>query len=157
RDGLPVGRQHRDVYADRQLQGGPGSCAGPAGAARTMNFGIAFAPLVPAYLLWAAGIAALLVTALLLFVRSRGALVRGTALAPLVFALANPSFTREDREPIPSVVAVVIDKNPSQNFGERGKQTEEARAALSERLGRIPNLDVRVVEAGIADGETDGT
>jgi hypothetical protein len=122
-----------------------------------MNFGIAFAPLVPAYVLWAAGIVAFLVTALLLFIRSRGALVRGTALALLVLALANPSFTREDREPIPSVVAVVIDKSPSQNFGQRAKQTEEARAALNERLARIPNLDVRVVEAGIADGETDGT
>jgi hypothetical protein len=122
-----------------------------------MNFGIAFAPLVPAYVLWAAGIVALLVTALLLFIRSRGALVRGTALALLVLALANPSFTREDRDPIPSVVVVVIDKSPSQNFGERAKQTEEARAALNERLGRIPNLDIRVVEAGVADGETDGT
>ncbi len=122
-----------------------------------MNFGIAFAPLVPAYVLWAAGIVALLVTALLLFIRSRGALVRGIALALLVLALANPSFTREDRDPIPSVVVVVIDKSPSQNFGERAKQTEEARAALNERLGRIPNLDVRVVEAGVADGETDGT
>jgi hypothetical protein len=122
-----------------------------------MNFGIAFAPLVPAYVLWAAGIVALLVTALLLFIRSRGALVRGTAFALLVLALANPSFTREDRDPIPSVVVIVIDKSPSQNFGERAKQTEEARAALNERLGRIPNLDVRVVEAGVADGETDGT
>ena len=122
-----------------------------------MNFGIAFAPLVPAYVLWAAGIVAFIVTALLLFIRSRGALVRGTALALLVLALANPSFTREDRDPIPSVVAVVIDKSPSQNFGQRAKQTEEARAALNERLGRIPNLDVRMVEAGVADGETDGT
>ena len=122
-----------------------------------MNFGIAFAPLVPAYVLLAAGIVAFIVTALLLFIRSRGALVRGTALALLVLALANPSFTREDRDPIPSVVAVVIDKSPSQNFGQRAKQTEEARAALNERLGRIPNLDVRVVEAGVADGETDGT
>ena len=51
----------------------------------------------------------------------------------------------------------MIDKSPSQNFGDRAKQTEEARAALIERLARIPNLDVRVVEAGAADGETDGT
>ena len=122
-----------------------------------MNFGIAFAPLVPAYLLWAAGAAALFVTVLLLVIRSRGAWIRGLALALLILALANPSLTREDRDPIPSVVAVVIDRSPSQNFGQRAKQTEEARAALNERLARIPNLDVRVVEAGVADGETDGT
>ncbi|MGD9922949.1 MAG: hypothetical protein AB7V13_16145 [Pseudorhodoplanes sp.] len=122
-----------------------------------MNFGIAFAPLVPAYVLWAAAAIALVISALLLFIRSRGALLRATAMALLIFALANPSFTREDRDPIPSVVAVVIDKSPSQNFGARAKQTEEARTALMERLARIPNLDVRVVEAGVADGETDGT
>jgi hypothetical protein len=122
-----------------------------------MNFGISFAPLVPAYVLWAAAAVAIVISALLLFIRSRGALLRALAMALLIFALANPSFTREDREPIPSVVAVVIDKSSSQNFGSRAKQTEEARTALAERLARIPNLDVRVVEAGAADGETDGT
>ena len=117
-----------------------------------MNFGISFAPLVPAYLIWAAVAVAVIISALLLFIGSRGALLRATAMAFLILALANPSFTREDREPIPSVVAVVIDKSPSQNFGNRAKQTEEARAALIERLARIPNLDVRVVDAGAADG-----
>ena len=122
-----------------------------------MNIGIAFAPLVPPYVLWAA-IALVAVLAVLLFVvRSRGAAIRTLALALMVLALANPSFTREDREPLSSVVSVVIDKSPSQNFGERLQQTETARAALAERLGRIPGLDVRFVEAGEADGETDGT
>lgn len=122
-----------------------------------MNFSISFAPLVPVYVLWAAAAVAVIMSALLLFIGSRGALLRSTAMAFLILALANPSFTREDREPIPSVVAVVIDKSPSQNFGNRAKQTEEARAGLIERLARIPNLDVRVVDAGAADGETDGT
>ena len=78
-------------------------------------------------------------------------------LALMVLALANPSFTREDREPLTSVAAVVIDRSPSQNFGERRQQTEATRAALADRLGRIQGLDVRFVEAGQADGETDGT
>ncbi len=122
-----------------------------------MNFGIAFAPLVPAYVLWAAVVVAIAVAALLIFARSRGALVRATALALLVLALANPSFTREDREPLTSVAAVVIDKSPSQSFGDRAQQTETARAQLTERLARIPGLEVRMVEAGQSDGETDGT
>ena len=74
-----------------------------------------------------------------------------------MLALANPSLTREDREPLTSVAAVVVDKSPSQGFGDRTQQTEAARAALAERLGRIAGLEVRFVEAGQADGETDGT
>src|SRR5476651_647735 len=83
--------------------------------------------------------------------------MRAIALTLLVLALANPSLTREDRDPIPSVAAVIVDKSPSQNFGDRNAQTENARATLVERLKRIPGLEVRVTEAGAADGETDGT
>src|SRR5690349_13552898 len=75
----------------------------------------------------------------------------------MVLALANPSLTREDRDPIPSVAAVIVDKSPSQDFGNRTQQTEAVRATLVERLKRIPGLEVRVTEAGAADGETDGT
>jgi hypothetical protein len=122
-----------------------------------MNLGIAFAPLVPPYLVWAALVCALGASLLLIFVRSRGAFVRAAALMLLVLALTNPSFTREDREPLTSVAAIVIDKSPSQNFGDRLQQTEAARAELTERLSRIPGLEVRTVEAGHTDGETDGT
>jgi hypothetical protein len=122
-----------------------------------MNLGISFAPLVPAYIIWTAFGVAVLLAVLLLVARSRGALARAVAMALMVLALANPSFTREDRDPIPSVAAVVVDRSPSQNFGERTKQTEEALATLMEKLKRVPGLEVRVAEAGQADGETDGT
>jgi hypothetical protein len=122
-----------------------------------MNLGVSFAPLVPNYVVWAAFGASVLISALLLLARSRGAVLRAIALGLMVLALANPSFTREDRDPIPSVAAVIVDKSPSQDFGDRNKQTEEARKALVDRLHRIPGLDVRVAEAGQADGENDGT
>ena len=122
-----------------------------------MTFGISFAPLVPDYVVWAALGVAVLMTALLLVARSRGAWMRVVALALMVLALANPSLTREDRDPIPSVAAVIIDKSPSQNFGDRNAQTDAARAALVERLKAVPGLEVRVAEAAQADGETDGT
>ena len=122
-----------------------------------MNLGISFAPLVPDYVVWAAFGVAVLMSALLLLARSRGALVRAVAMALFVLALANPSLTREDRDPIPSVAAVIVDKSPSQNFGDRNAQTEAARAALAERLKAIPGLEVRVAEAAQADGENDGT
>jgi hypothetical protein len=122
-----------------------------------MGFGITFSPLVPNEVLFAALAVAAVVALLLFLIRSRGAFLRTIALACAALALANPSLTREDREALNSVAVVVVDKSPSQNFGDRTKQTEEARAAVMQRLGRIPNLEVRVVEAGQADGETDGT
>ena len=122
-----------------------------------MNIGIAFAPLVGTLILWAAIAAATLFVLLLFISRSRGAAVRTLALALIVLALANPSFTREDRDPLTSVAVVVVDKSPSQNFGDRMQQTEAARAKILDQLHRIPGLEVRVIEAGEADGETDGT
>jgi hypothetical protein len=122
-----------------------------------MQYGIAFTPLVPSLVLWLALAAIAVIAALLLLGRTRGAAVRVTALALIVLALANPSFTREDREPLSSVAAVVIDKSPSQNFGERTRETHEAQEALVDSLKKIKGLEVRVVEAGQADGETDGT
>lgn len=122
-----------------------------------MQYGIAFAPLVPTLVLWI-GLAAIVVMAVvLLLARARGAAVRVVALALILLALANPSFTREEREPLSSVAAVVVDKSPSQNFGDRANQTEQTRQALVDRLKQIKGLEVRVVEAGQADGETDGT
>ena len=122
-----------------------------------MNLGVSFAPLLPVYVVWAAFGLAVLISIVLLLARSRGAPMRALALGLLVLALANPSLTREDRDPIPSVAAVIVDKSPSQNFGDRRAQTEAARQALVERLKHIPGLEVRVAEAGAADGETDGT
>src|SRR5690349_9681296 len=122
-----------------------------------MQYGIAFTPLVPTIVLWVALAAIAAIGALLLVSRSRGAAVRVFALALVLLALANPSFTREDREPLSSVAAVVIDKSPSQNFGERTQETVKAQEALVDALKKVKGLEVRVVEAGQADGETDGT
>lgn len=122
-----------------------------------MTYGIAFAPLVPAIVLWIALAAIIVITALLLVGRARGAAVRVAALALILLALANPSFTREEREPLSSVAAVIVDKSPSQNFGDRADQAAKARDALVDRLKQVKGLEVRVVDAGQADGETDGT
>ena len=119
-----------------------------------MNLGIAFEPLLSLPLLAAAGIAAAVVAALLLLSRSRGAVLRTLALALGVIALANPSLTREDRDPLTSVVAVVLDRSASQRFGDRSEATNKAAEILKERLGAIPNLEVRIVDGG---AEGDGT
>src|SRR3954454_21486773 len=122
-----------------------------------MQYGISFTPLVPSLVLWLAVAAIAVIAAILLLGRARGATMRVAALALILLALANPSVTREDREPLSSVAAVVIDKSPSQSFGDRTRETERTREALVDALKKIKGLEVRVVEAGQADGETDGT
>src|ERR1700744_3986319 len=122
-----------------------------------MNYGITFTPLVPSLVLWMSMVAAVVIAGLLLLSRPRSAWMRLLALSLLLLALTNPSFTREEREPLSSVAAVVIDKSPSQNFGDRTNETARAQQALVDNLKKIPGVEVRVVEAGRADGETDGT
>src|SRR5438874_1637239 len=122
-----------------------------------MNYGIAFTPLVPAIVLWIALAAIVVIAAVLLLARARGTAVRVAALVLFLLALANPSFTREDRDPLTSVAAVVVDKSPSQNFGNRNQETAKAQEALVDSLKKIKGLELRVVDAGQADGETDGT
>ena len=122
-----------------------------------MNYGIAFTPLIPSPVLWTALAAIVVIAGLLLLGRPRGAWLRLLALGLLLLALANPSFTREEREPLSSVATVVVDKSPSQNFGDRTAETARTQQALVDSLKKIPGIEVRVVEAGQADGETDGT
>lgn len=81
-----------------------------------MNFGVTFVPLVPDYVVWAALVIAFALAVMLAVVRTRGAFVRAIALALFVLALANPSFTREDRDPLTSVAVVVVDKSPKSGF-----------------------------------------
>jgi hypothetical protein len=111
-------------------------------------YAFAAAPLLP----WAAiavlGTAGALVLAVGIFRRARGVLWRGLAVAILLAALVNPSIIKERRSPQRDTAIVIVDESPSQTIGDRQKVTEQALAALSERLGREPNLDVRVVRAG---------
>ena len=112
-----------------------------------MQYGIAFTPLVPTAVLWIALAAIAVIAGLLLLGRARGAAMRVAALALILLALANPSFTSEEREPLSSVAAVVVDRSPSQNFDARTRQADQARDELVNRLKQIKGLEVRTVDA----------
>lgn len=124
-----------------------------------MNLGLAFDPLIPLPWLIAVAAVAGVVALLLLVARTRGAILRTLAIALAVLAIANPSLTREEREPLSTVVAVVVDQSASQDFGDRTQMTQAARAELEQRLARLKEqgAEVRFVEAGGGAGEVDGT
>jgi hypothetical protein len=122
-----------------------------------MNWSLTFEPLMP--WLWLAVIlvpVALLVLAGLAL-RQRGALFRLAALAALILALLNPVFLDEEREPLKSVVALVVDRSQSQDIGARTDETNRAVAAMQQRLARFGQFEVRTVEAGRADAADDRT
>ena len=124
-----------------------------------MNLGLAFDPLVT--LPWLIGLAVVagVVALLVVISRTRGAVLRALALLLAVLAIANPSLTREEREPLPTVVAVVVDHSASQDFGDRTQMTQAARAELETRLARLKEqgAEIRYIDAGGGAGEVDGT
>jgi hypothetical protein len=121
-----------------------------------MNWTLAFEPLLPTWLLAAIGVVGLLLVLPGLIRRMRGSAWRALAALLLFVALLNPVALREDRDPLPTTVAVVTDQSPSQGLDGRDKATAAAKAAILQRLAEFPGLDVRTVDAG-GGTATDGT
>ena len=121
------------------------------------QYSLAFTPLVAPWLLIALGLAGALVVALAIYARRPGAWLRALGLALMLLALGDPSFVREDREPLKDTVALVLDASGSQSIAERPKQIAAARAELEKRLNGLGNVDLRVIESGRSEAEADGT
>jgi hypothetical protein len=114
------------------------------------GFSLAAAPLLPWWALAALATAAVALLGFGLWRRASGLGWRAVALAVLLVALVNPSLIQERRAPRRDVAIVVLDDSPSQNIGQRRHASAAALAAVKKRLGREPDLDVRVVRAGAA-------
>ena len=120
------------------------------------NMNIDFEPFLS--LPWLVGILvplALLVLATIAF-RMRGGLIRLLAAAALALALFNPVIISEEREPLKSVVALVVDRSQSQQLGNRRADTDAALKAVQEQLATMPQFETRVVEAAQPGENEDG-
>ena len=114
------------------------------------------APIIPLWLLAAA--AALSVLALLpaFLRRARGVWWRAAAFAALLLALANPRLVEETREVRPDIALLVMDASDSTALVPgRAAAMQAARRTLETRLGRLDNLELRVVE--VPEGGNQGT
>jgi len=115
---------------------------------------LSFEPFLGWPLFWAiAGLTALALIAYLAL-RGRAWLTRALGLVLLSAALLNPSLVHEEREPLPSVAAVILDRSESMQFGDRTKAAEAAYAVLAARLAEDKTLEVRTLETSSGD---DGT
>ena len=121
-----------------------------------MSWSVGVEPLLPLWLVIAAGIVAALLVLPGLLRGMRGSVIRAIAAAVLFLALLNPVALREDREPLPTVVAVVVDKSASQTLDKRDAETEATKQALLARLADFRGIEVRTIEAG-GGTASDGT
>jgi len=115
---------------------------------------LSFEPFLGWPLFW--GLAGLTVLAWVAYLALRGRawLTRALGLLLLAAALLNPSLVHEEREPLPSVAAVILDRSESMQFGDRQTAADAAYAALKARLAEDTTLEVRTLETNPGD---DGT
>lgn len=121
-----------------------------------MSWSIDFAPFVP---VWLIGLLAAAGLALIVFAASRrvaATWLRAGAIAALAIALLNPIVVAEDREPLPTTVAIVVDRSASQTLETRTEATEAARMALAAALAELGDIDLRTITV-LPDGTADGT
>ncbi|MCZ2328724.1 glutamine amidotransferase [Bartonella sp. F02] len=109
---------------------------------------LSFQPLLPTFWLLALGGFSVFFIIISLITRRRGALLRLIALASLLLALLNPMITKEQREPVKSIVGIVIDHSESQTFGTRGDDNDKAQTYLANELVHYPQFEPRFIEAG---------
>ncbi len=115
-----------------------------------MGWTVEFAPLIAWQLLAAGAVVALALAALLAFRRSRGLALRALATAAVLGALANPTLRQEQRQGLSNIALVVTDRSQSQAIANRPERTAAILSTLDAQLKRIPNLEVRHIEAGRA-------
>jgi hypothetical protein len=122
-----------------------------------MNWSIDFAPLVPLWLTAAFGAIGLALVVLAIARGVSAAWLRALAVAALAIALLNPVVVVEDREPLPTTVALVVDQSASQSLENRLAATEAAIAGLEERLGTLDGVEIRTITVRPGATGADGT
>lgn len=115
---------------------------------------LSFDPLIGWPLFWAlAGLC--LVSLIVYLIAFRKAWLTRTLAAGFgLLALSNPAIVEEEREPLPSVAAVIVDRSDSMDFGARSDIASAAFSELQSELEANPAIDLRVVEV---ETQGDGT
>lgn len=132
-------------------------CSTGWGSNMQNRLSLAFDPLLPLPLLVGLGLIALLVSALLIWSGKRGGWLRLAAFGLLGFALLDPRFVNEEREGLPDIVALVVDRSGSQSIAGRTQQTDAAVSDMERQIKARPNTILRMVEVFERDTDGDGT
>ncbi|HEX4159750.1 MAG TPA: hypothetical protein VHY79_14885 [Rhizomicrobium sp.] len=122
-----------------------------------MHFSIDFAPYIGTGWIWLIAGAAAVLVGYALWRRARGALARALAFAFGCLMLANPLIVRETREPLPDIVALVVDHSGSMDIDHRRAEADKAAAQIARRLSSDRSIEVRRAEVLSPVNEDTGT
>lgn len=105
---------------------------------------------------WLGALAGLLLITLLVYLvrGGRAWLSRLAGLTILIAAIANPSIVNEERDPLPSVAALVLDRSDSMAFGDRAEIAEAVFDKMRAELEAEPGIDLRIVETESGENGT---
>ncbi|MEP1145298.1 MAG: hypothetical protein ABJH52_16370 [Henriciella sp.] len=114
---------------------------------------LSFDPLIGWPLFWALVAVCAVSLIVYIFAFRKAWLTRSLAVAFGLLALSNPAIVEEERDPLPSVAAIVVDRSDSMEFGDRNTIASETFTALQTELEANPAIDLRVIEAEtVGDG-----
>ncbi|MFC6198629.1 DUF7408 domain-containing protein [Ponticaulis profundi] len=113
-----------------------------------------FDPFIPLWAFAALGIACLIVWGFYAFRGGRAWLTRALALCIITAALSNPLLIQENRDPLKSTVALVVDRSASMEVDGREDRASEIAAAIEDQLTGSEYFEVRRVETQADAPET---
>ena len=112
-----------------------------------MDLDIGFAPLFPPSILIGLAALTLGLAGYMIWTHRRGACLRGLAFAAMLTAFLNPTVTRVERDPLPGIVALVVDASESARLANRPALSATIREALETRLSANGAFEVRTIIA----------
>lgn len=125
------------------------------------DLNITFVPLIPVPLIWALALAAVIALGVSIRYGLRSWPLRALAFTLLVLSLAGPNLRNEQREGLPNVAFMVVDRTASATLEDRTAQIEEAAEALEREINALSTetdplelVTVDVTSGGLRDRGT---
>ena len=114
-----------------------------------------FDPFLGWWILALIGLAALAVWGLYLIKGGRAWLTRALGLTLIGIALANPLIIRENRDPLKSTLAVVMDRSASMGIDGRTDLAEDILSDLQSQISDLDEFELRMIETRSDAAETE--
>jgi hypothetical protein len=115
---------------------------------------IIFDPALPSAVIAALALAGLAVIAYAAWRGARGTPWRAAAFFATLVAVLNPTMRQEDRDAVPDVAVIVLDKSQSMDIGTRPRDAEAALAALEAQINHLTGFETRIATVTTRTGAT---